>query len=158
MTEDNKSVSAEMCLEEENKGSFAERLKEAGSQKAANILTGRVLIVAILLIVQIVWLGFLLFRLMEYSVWITGLFALISLAVVAYIINSNANPSVKLAWVVPIIEMPVFGGLLYLALGTKRPLRRMRLALEKADQLTNEYVDEDGNINQRYWIELEVDI
>ena len=135
-----------MCLEEENKGSFAERLKEAGSQKAANILTGRVLIVAILLIVQIVWLGFLLFRLMEYSVWITGLFALISLAVVAYIINSNANPSVKLAWVVPIIEMPVFGGLLYLALGTKRPLRRMRLALEKADQLTNEYVDEDGSL------------
>ena len=135
-----------MCLEEENKGSFAERLKEAGSQKAANILTGRVLIVAILLIVQIVWLGFLLFRLMEYSVWITGLFALISLAVVAYIINSNANPSVKLAWVVPIIEMPVFGGLLYLALGTKRPLRRMRLALEKADQLTNEYVDEDLNL------------
>lgn len=131
---------------ETGKTTLAERLKETGTQKAANILTGRVLIVAVLLVIQIVWLGFLLFKLMEYSIWISILFTLISLAAVAYIINSNANPSVKLAWVVPIIEMPLFGGLLYLVFGTKRPLRRMRLALERADQLTNEYVEEDPSL------------
>ena len=63
-----------------------------------------------------------------------------------YIINSNGNPSVKLAWIVPIIEMPLFGGLLYLAFGTKRPLRSMRQALEKADQLTVPYVDVDPGL------------
>jgi len=131
--------------EEENRQSFVERLKESGSQKAANILTGRVLIVAVLLVIQIVWLGFLLFKLMEYSVWISILFTIISLLAVVYIINSNANPSVKLAWVVPIIEMPLFGGLLYLTFGTKQPLRRMRQALEKANQLTDAYAEEDAD-------------
>ncbi|MBP3700585.1 MAG: PLDc N-terminal domain-containing protein, partial [Lachnospiraceae bacterium] len=135
--------------EAEEKRSFSERLKETGTKKAANILTGRVLIVAVLLIIQIVWLVFMLLKLMEYSAGISILFTLISLVATVYIINSNGNPSVKLAWIVPIIEMPLFGGLLYLAFGTKRPLRWMRRALETADQLTHPYVEEDTEVIHR---------
>ncbi len=146
MTESNKSFEKESRIEEENKLTIAEKWKKSGYKKAANILTGRVLIVAFLLVIQIVWLVFTLWKLMEYSVWITALFTLISLLVTVYIINSNGNPSVKLAWVVPIIEMPLFGGLLYLAFGTKRPLRWMRRALAKADQLTDSYVEVDPQL------------
>ena len=120
----------------ENKKAI-ERLKESSTQKAANILTGRVLIVAVLLVIQMIWLGFMLWKLMEYSAWISIFFTLISLVAVAYIINSNANPSVKLAWVVPIIEMPLFGGLLYLLFNFQSSTRRIRLEAEKAHRNTN---------------------
>lgn len=132
-----------------HKKALSERIRETGTKKAANILTGRVLVVAILLILQILWLATLLFRLAEYSTWISAGFTLISLVVMAYIINSNGNPSVKLAWIVPIMVMPLFGGLLYLAFGTKRPLRRMRLALEKADRLTDKYVEPDRGLIEK---------
>lgn len=105
------------------------------------MLTSRVAIVGILLVLQMGWLGMALFRLVRYSVPISVAFTVLSLVVVAYIINSKSNPSVKLAWVVPILVFPLFGGLLYLAVGGRRPQRKMRQALEKADQLTGPYVE-----------------
>ncbi len=131
---------------EEIKESFSERLKKEAPKKAANILTGRVLIVTILLLIQMVWLGFMLHKLAEYSAWISITFTLVSLVALVYIINSNGNPSVKLAWAIPIVELPVFGGLLYLIFGTKQPQKRMRQALEKADMLTSPYVEDDPNV------------
>lgn len=108
-------------------------------KKILGILTSRVVIVAVLLLVQLGWMGLMLFRLVRYSVPISIVFTLLSLIAVAYIINSNSNPSVKLAWVVPILVFPLFGGLLYLAVGGKRPQRKMRRALKKADELTLPY-------------------
>ena len=104
------------------------------------------MIVALLLILQLAWFAALIWRLKEYSIWVTGGLAFLSVATVVYVINSGSNPSVKLAWVVPILVFPLFGGLLYLAFGSKRPQRRMRRALEKADLLTDPYVEEDREI------------
>ena len=87
------------------------------------------MIVALLLILQLAWFAALIWRLKEYSIWVTGGLAFLSVATVVYVINSGSNPSVKLAWVVPILVFPLFGGLLYLAFGSKRPQGRMRRAL-----------------------------
>ncbi len=109
-------------------------------KKILGVLTSRAVIVAVLLMIQLGWMGFVLVRLMRYSVWITALFTFLSLVAVAYVINSKSNPSVKLAWVVPILAFPLFGGLLYLAVGGKRPKRRMRRALEKAQSEIQPYI------------------
>lgn len=105
-------------------------------KKIVKALTSRVAIIGVLLVIQLAWIFIFLFRMVSYSTWITTAFVVLSIMVVAYIINKKSNPSVKLAWVVPILIFPLFGGLLYLAVGTKRPQRRMRRALQKADELT----------------------
>lgn len=108
-------------------------------KKILKALTSRVVIVAVLLLLQLSWMAVVLLRLVSYSVPISILFTLLGVIAVVYIINSKSNPSVKLAWVVPILIFPVFGGILYLAVGGKRPQRRMRRALAKADELTGPY-------------------
>lgn len=108
-------------------------------KKILSVLTSRVVVVGFLLLLQIIWAFAILFRLVRYSLPISVAFTVLSVLVVAYIINRPSNPSVKLAWVVPILIFPLFGGLLYIAVGGKRPQRKMRRALTKADELTKPY-------------------
>ncbi|MGE4484870.1 MAG: cardiolipin synthase [Oscillospiraceae bacterium] len=45
---------------------------------------------------------------------------LISAALVVHVINMNSNPAYKIAWIIPIVLLPVFGTLLYLMFGKNR--------------------------------------
>ncbi len=118
-------------------------------KKILKALTSRVVIVAVLLFVQLGWISMALLRLVSYSVPISIFFLFLSMLAVAYIINGKSNPSVKLAWIVPILVFPLFGGLLYLAVGGKRPKRKMRRALEKAGQLTKPYVPHNEALREQ---------
>ena len=55
----------------------------------------------------------------------------LSILVVLFIVNKEDNPAYKIAWIIPILLFPIFGGLLYLFLGNKKPTRRMRDKIEK---------------------------
>jgi len=50
----------------------------------------------------------------RYMVYVYGSFTLLSALVIIYILNKEENPSFKLAWMVPIAAVPVFGTLFYL--------------------------------------------
>lgn len=115
-------------------------------KKIVGIFTNRVVITALLLLVQMAWMAVVLLRLSNYSAWISAAFTLLSLLAVVYIIDTRGNPSVKLAWVVPILTFPLFGGLLYLAFGGKRPQRKLRHALERANQLTEVYIPDHSEL------------
>lgn len=84
------------------------------------------------LLIQLTWFFFAAFRLSEAFVPINILLNLVSLFVVLYIINRNSNPTVKLAWIVPILFIPLFGGIIYLMFGGKSPTRNMRRKLERS--------------------------
>lgn len=99
----------------------------------------RLVIFGLALLVQLGWFLIFIVRLSNYSAYIsTGLTALSILAVLG-IINKDENPVYKLAWVVPILIAPLFGGLLYLMAGNKKPSRGMRRKLEKVGKKTDEF-------------------
>lgn len=50
----------------------------------------------------------------------------LSIFVVLFIISEKCNPSIKMAWIVFILISPVFGSMLYILIGGKRPRRRLR--------------------------------
>lgn len=74
---------------------------------------------------------------------------LISLCVVLYIINRNANPTVKLAWVVPILTIPLFGGIIYLLFGGKSPTRNMRRKLERSAALLEDLKPDHSALTEK---------
>ena len=94
--------------------------------KIVKVLLSRLVIFGLILIIQVFWLFTILFRLSKYSVIISGLFGVLSILVTLYIIYKDDNPAYKLAWIVPILMFPLFGGLLYLAMGNKRPPKKKR--------------------------------
>ena len=116
--------------------------------KILKALFSRVVIVGLILIFQILWFLFILFRLSRYSNIINIAFTIISILVVIYIINKNDNPGYKMAWIVPILLFPLFGGLLYVFMGDKKPTRKMRKKLATVHSVTQPLLHQKESIIQ----------
>lgn len=83
-------------------------------RKFLKVLFSQATIVSIFLILQLLVIVASLMRISEYFVYFDIALQIISIITVVIIINRHSNPSYKLAWVVPILMVPLFGGLFYL--------------------------------------------
>ncbi|MDD2955821.1 MAG: cardiolipin synthase [Oscillospiraceae bacterium] len=86
----------------------------------------RTVIVALLLLLQILLLVEMILSFRNYFVSFYGISILISLAASLSIINNKSDPAYKIAWLVPILLFPLFGGLFYLMFGINRLTRRQK--------------------------------
>lgn len=113
-------------------------------KKILKILLHRVVIVAFLLIIQLLVLIAMILKFNNYFIYFYAICILISLIALLYIINNKSNPSYKMAWMVPILVFPIFGGLFYLLFGgnklSNRSRRKMRAIKSKMKSI--EYKDE----------------
>lgn len=113
------------------------------------IVFGRTAFVVLFLLLQIGFL-FSCFRwLSNYLVYIYGGMLALTALVVIYILNEKSNPSFKLAWVIPVLVIPVFGTFLYLfvqfQIGTKWINRR----LKDAGDETSPYLEQNPVAEKR---------
>ncbi len=90
------------------------------------MITNRIGVTALALLLQIVWIVIFLLKLTSYSVWINVGFSLLSVLMVLYIIGKDENSAYKIAWIILILCLPLFGGLLYLFFGNKNPSKKMK--------------------------------
>ena len=100
-------------------------------KKIINFLGSRMFVTGLLILVQVAWLAIWFLRLTQYAHWISIVFTVISVLISLYIVNKNENPAYKIAWILLIAIVPAFGGLMYLAIGNKRPGRKLRGKLER---------------------------
>ena len=110
------------------------------------LISNRVFITTILLIGQITWFILFLIKLTRYSVIISAIFSLLSLIMVLHIVFKDDNPSYKIAWIILIMALPLFGGLFYLFFGNKRPSKGMRILLDKEHQKVISILEIDDEI------------
>ena len=82
--------------------------------KYKRLVVNRIVITVVLILLQIVWFVFMLEKLARYSSWITTAFTALSIAIVLYIIGKDDNSAYKIGWIVLIMTLPLFGGLLSL--------------------------------------------
>lgn len=83
----------------------------------------RVVLIGLSILIQLSVLLVMLLRFQNLFAYFYAFSILLSLAVVVFIINSRSNPAYKLAWVVPILIFPFFGGTFYLLFGNLRPTK-----------------------------------
>ncbi len=66
----------------------------------------------------------------------------LSVSAVIWILNDTSNPAYKIAWIIPIIVFPIFGGLFFLFFGKNRLSRsvkkRMKESAGRVESLTDE--------------------
>lgn len=94
----------------------------------------RLLVVGLAILLQVVWYMSFLNWLTGYSARINACFRLLSLLVFLYLIKKDENSVYKLAWITLVMALPLFGGVLYLAIGNKKPskhLSRKMVAVEE---------------------------
>lgn len=91
------------------------------------------LVLAVL--VQLFVLIGVIVRFYDYFAYFYAASTIISLVVILFILNNKSNPVYKIAWIIPILLFPIFGGLFYIFLGTnklsKRTRQRMKLIFDK---------------------------
>ncbi|MBP3665442.1 MAG: cardiolipin synthase [Clostridia bacterium] len=107
----------------------------------------RMVLVSLGIAIQLAWLFYILFFLSAYYLPIALFFNLISLAAVIYIINRPGNPQVKMAWIVPILVFPLFGGIIFFISGGKGPKKKLLRALEKSGELLKPYRKSNLNLD-----------
>lgn len=103
-----------------------ERKKETITKKLFRLLFHRLVLVGAAILVQLAILLVMLLRFQEYFVYFYAVSITVSVAAVLYIISNRSNPAYKIAWIIPIMLFPVFGGIIYLVLGGNRISRRER--------------------------------
>ncbi len=90
----------------------------------------RIILLATSFIIQV---AIIIFCLLQYSEnffnFYLGSLAL-SIAIVFIIANNKSNPSYKIAWIIPVMIFPVFGGIFYLLYGGNKLSTREKLKME----------------------------
>ena len=99
-------------------------------KKILRFITQRVVITALLIVLQALLLFGFIWKLDNYFVYFYAGSVLLSLLIILGIINSKSNPAYKIAWLIPILLFPVFGGLVYLLFGSDRTGRYLRKKLQ----------------------------
>jgi len=77
-------------------------------------------------------------RFNDYFAFFYGGSFIISLASVLWIVNKNSNPSYKIAWIIPIMIFPIFGGLFYFFFGGNRLRKKLKNRMKYIEDKTRE--------------------
>ncbi|MEG2677957.1 MAG: PLDc N-terminal domain-containing protein, partial [Oscillospiraceae bacterium] len=105
-------------------------------KKVLNSAFSRAVIVGIFMLIQAAILVVMLLLFQEYWVYFYAVCFAITMLAVLHIINSNSNPAYKIAWILPIMFFPIFGGLFYLVFGKDRLSRH---ELKKMSEIEEKY-------------------
>lgn len=93
----------------------------------------RMFIAVLAILVQVALIVFFFIKLDEQSIGLQMILNLIVLAIVLGISNMSWSGAVKLPWIIILLVFPVFGVILFFAVGTSGTTRRMRVRFAKVD-------------------------
>lgn len=113
-------------------------------RRVLNLVFSRLVVTAVLLVLQVVWLFALFYRLADYARWFSAAGLTLSIIMCLALIRQDSTvPEFKISWMILFAVMPVQGGLLYLLWGNKRPALGLRRRQERAEQAMTDTRRED---------------
>lgn len=104
-------------------------------------ILSRVFLFSLGIFLQLLWLFILVFKLSEYYLPIAFAFNMVSLAAALWIVGREGSFAIKMAWIVPILVFPLFGGIIFLISGGKGPRRKLKKALDKSFENVMPYIE-----------------
>ena len=118
-------------------------IAQKGKKKTKQIASSRILIIVLLLLLQVGFFVVLWEFMKEDLFYSYGLTILLTFLVYMVIVNRKGNPSYKLAWMLPIILLPVFGILLYIFLEYQKSPWKLDQKQKKIREKMTEYMKQD---------------
>lgn len=106
----------------------------------------RIVVTALLIVIQVAWLAALLLQLGNSLPAIQTVLRILSIVAILFMIKSDMNPSYKIGWILLIAVLPILGGLMYVIFGNKRPTKNMREMLRAQLEKSAEYLGTQESI------------
>lgn len=91
----------------------------------------RLIVIALLTILQVIWMIMLVNGLIRYNMLLNVLITILSMLIILYLLDRNDSPAYRLSWIILVALFPVFGTLFYLYAGNKRPLADMTERIDR---------------------------
>ena len=117
-------------------------------RKLCSFIFSRYFISAVLILAELVIIGFVMYFAYEYSFFIFAFLVAVNIASVISIINRDANPEYKVSWLVVVLVVPFFGMALYVMFYSRRVSRREAELMNKIQNELSDFCDtgcgEDG--------------
>mgnify|MGYP003095215560 FL=1 len=120
--------------------------KQAGKNGLQHVIYGRTLIVLILVLLQIAGLVAISQLLQGRSMLVYYGFVAIGFVLAMHIINRDMDPYMKIAWIVPILAVPVLGIVCYFFIQSQTGARRTNKRLREVIQETSPYLEQDPDV------------
>ena len=98
-------------------------------RRIGKLLKSRLVLVGIALILQMVWIFFFMERLISYSIYVNAFFRIVSILILLYLIRKDESSAYKIAWIILVMGLPLFGGILYLLIGNKKPSKNLAVRM-----------------------------
>ena len=116
-------------------------------------IQSRILISALLVILQLAFLLFIIFESSLYSVWGFTLSIILGAITSVFIINKRGNADHKISWIIFILIFPIFGISVYILWGGGRILPHLRKKMEICESHYKRYLksDQDAIHSIRYF-------
>jgi len=107
-------------------------------------LLRRTTIVALLILLQMSILVVTILHLSNHYVYVYAAFTLISVVVAFVIVLRRDNPSYKLAWLLLVLGLPIFGGLFYLMFGGHRISKKLKESMNRSHEISKAQLESDN--------------
>jgi len=117
-------------------------------KKLLGLLFSRVFIVGPLILLQVFALVMVIWRFSNYFVYFYAICTLLSVVALLRILSGKTNPAYKIAWIIPIMLFPIFGGLFYLLFGGNRLSKRMKRKMHAIQEKTVELLGQNEGVIQ----------
>ncbi len=117
-------------------------------RKLLHFVLNRVFITALIVLIQVGFFLLEIFKWGNHYAEIAFILKLLSVGVVVYLIWKPNNPAVKLAWIVPILIFPLFGGIMYLAFGNVFISKKLQTSMKETEELLKKSLPENENIRK----------
>lgn len=121
---------------------------EAKEQVAVRNSVGRLIFVAVSILIQISWILLLLLKLNEYSTIISLLSSFVALCVVLRLYGKRVNSAFKMPWIILILVLPVLGLSLYLLIGHSGATASLRRKFKVIDEALEGTLSQDPEVFQ----------
>ncbi|MDO5560465.1 MAG: cardiolipin synthase [Oscillospiraceae bacterium] len=115
-------------------------------RKFIRFVFSRKMLIILILLVQVFTIIAAVLRLSEHFAWVYALFTLLSIIVVYVILNKSTNPAYKIAWIIPTLTLPIFGGIVYLVYSMQTSTKVFKLATLKRVSDTRDYLKQNYSI------------
>jgi cardiolipin synthase len=103
-----------------------------------NILFRRATLTYLAMLFQLLVLMAVIISFNQYFVFFYGISMVISIVAVLRIMNNKSNPGYKLAWIIPMLIFPIFGGLFYAFFGGNKASKRTKRSMKFIGNKTRE--------------------
>ncbi len=110
------------------------------------VIFSHTFMVVVAIMAQFVFVLNMLIFFKDYSSIFYGASLMLSAAIVLWIVYSDKNPAYKIAWIIPILILPIFGGLFYLAFGGNPLSRKEKARIKQVEMDTKSHLDSNDDV------------